>query len=137
MDSQVEAHKNHFLYMGSRLRLSSPTHELGPQPPHLYRDAQFSPSLEVTVHISGGARSLHKLKNAGAMWAVIDRWYPSRGENCAPGRGKAAFSWQCNIYPKRFLKRGGDWRGGSKFWLKHLFSITESILWTWLKDIWS
>lgn len=55
MDPQVEAHQNYFLYMGSRLRLSSTTHELDPQPPHLYRDAEFSPGLGAAVHISWGA----------------------------------------------------------------------------------
>lgn len=55
MDPQVEAQKNYFLYMGSRVRLSSPTHKSGPQPPHLYRDAKFFPGLGVTVHIGWGA----------------------------------------------------------------------------------
>ena len=53
----------------------------------------------------GVLRSLHKLKSAGDTWALIDRCYPSWGENGALGRVKAAFSWQCNIYPKRLKKK--------------------------------
>ena len=86
----------------------------------------------------GVPQSLHKLKNAGATWAVIDGWYPSRGERGAPGRGKGSFFLAMQYFIKRFLKRRGD--GGrrvSKFWHKHLFSIAELVLWTWLKDIWS
>lgn len=41
------------------------------------------------------------------MGAIIDGCYHSNGENRELGRGKAAFSGQCNIFLKNKLKEAG------------------------------
>ena len=66
MDPQVEAQKNYFLYMGSRLRLSSPTHELGLSLPIYIEMLSFFLAWGSLCTSPWVPQSLHKLKNAGA-----------------------------------------------------------------------